>query len=249
LLLYAPLIINYLHLASALQLGIHIHPQKMNAYKIKPAVFGIIMLNVLAIACSPFNRTQRGATIGAGAGATVGTVIGKTAGNVALGAIIGGAVGGTAGAYIAHQMGNQPGNLKSAIPGAKVVSEGNDLYIKFTNAILFAPDSTDLKDPGQKDITNLAKVLQENPQTNITIIGHTDSLETTDHMTLSLKRAQTVKAALVAAGIDESRLTTVGKGSTEPVAYNSTEEGRAKNRRVAILINKNIKDRAAKTSH
>jgi outer membrane protein OmpA-like peptidoglycan-associated protein len=222
----------------------------MNTYKIKSAVYGIaILIGVMGSSCSPFNRTQRGASIGAGAGATVGTVIGKTAGNVALGAIIGGAVGGTAGAYIAHQMGNQPGDLKSAIPGAKVVSKGDDLYIKFTDAILFAPDSTDLKDHGQKDIINLAKALQENPQINITIIGHTDSLETTDHMALSLKRAQTVKAALVAAGIDDSRLTAIGKGSTEPVAYNSTEEDRAKNRRVAILINKNIKDRAAKNSH
>jgi outer membrane protein OmpA-like peptidoglycan-associated protein len=223
----------------------------MNIYKIKPAAFGIaiIMLGIMAGGCSPFNRTQRGASIGAGAGTTVGAVIGKTAGNVALGAIIGGAVGGTAGAYIAHQMGNQPGNLKSAIPGAKVVSLGDDLYIKFTNAILFAPDSTDLKDQGQKDVVNLAKALQENPQLNITIIGHADSLETIDPMALSLKRAQTVKEALVSAGVNDSRLTAIAKGTTEPVAYNSTEEGRAKNRRVAILINKNIQDRAAKNSH
>ncbi|WP_179415987.1 OmpA family protein [Mucilaginibacter sp. E4BP6] len=223
----------------------------MNIYKIKPAAFGIaiIMLGIMVGGCSPFNRTQRGASIGAGAGATVGAVIGKTAGNVALGAIIGGAVGGTAGAYIAHQMGNQPGNLKSAIPGAKVVSLGDDLYIKFTNAILFAPDSTDLKDQGQKDVVNLTKALQENPQLNITIIGHADSLETIDPMALSLKRAQTVKEALVSAGVNDSRLTAIAKGTTEPVAYNSTEEGRAKNRRVAILINKNIKYRAAKNNH
>lgn len=222
----------------------------MNVYKVKLAVLGIAftMLGVLATGCSPFNRTQRGASIGAGAGATVGAVIGKTAGNVALGAIIGGAVGGTAGAYIAHKMGNQPGNLKSPIPGAKVVSEGSNLYIKFTDAILFAPDSTELKEHGQKDITNLAKALQENPQIYILVIGHADSLETTDHMTLSINRAQVVKSALVAAGVDDSRITTTGKGSTEPVASNSTEEGGAKNRRVAILIQPNTKDRAVKNS-
>ena len=68
-------------------------------------------------------------------------------------------------------------------------------------------------------------------------------------MALSLKRAQTVKEALVSAGVNDSRLTAIAKGTTEPVAYNSTEEGRAKNRRVAILINKNKKYRAAKNNH
>jgi len=238
-------------LAFALQLRVYnIHPQKMNAHKIKPAVFGIaiIMLGVVA-SCSSLNRTQRGASIGAGAGATVGAVIGKTAGNVALGAIIGGAVGGTAGAYIAHKM-NQVDYLDKPIPGARIVHRGDTTFVKFANAIIFDQGSIDLKPNAQTDIKNLAAALQANPQTNIAIIGHTDSLGTSEYnMDLSVKRAQSVKSALISDGIKDTRVTAIGKGSAEPDADNKTPEGRAKNRRVVIIItNSEIKERAAKNS-
>ncbi len=241
-----------MRLAFALQLCVHnIHPQKMNAHKIKPAVFGIaiIMLGIMASSCGSFNRTQRGASIGAGAGATVGAVIGKTAGNVALGAIIGGAVGGTAGAYIAHKI-NQVDYLDKPIPGARIVHRGDTTFVKFANAIIFDQGSTDLKPNAQADIKNLADALQANPQTNIAIIGHTDSLGTSEYnMDLSVKRAQSVKSALVSDGINDTRLTAIGKGSAQPDADNKTAEGRAKNRRVVIIItNSELKERAAKNS-
>jgi outer membrane protein OmpA-like peptidoglycan-associated protein len=224
-----------------------ISTKKMTAYKIKIAVFGIayIMLGVIATGCSPLNRTQRGAAIGAGAGATVGAVIGKTAGNVALGAIIGGAVGGTAGAYIAHKM-NQVGYLNKPIPGAEIIHRSDTTFIKFNDAIIFDQGSIDLKPNAQTDIKNLADALQANPQTTIAVIGHADSLETAGN-DISMKRAQAVKSALVNLNIKEERITALGAGSADPVANNQTDEGRAKNRRVVIIItNSEMKERAAK---
>lgn len=68
------------------------------------------------------------------------------------------------------------------------------------------------------------------------MVGHTDSQGSYAHnLTLSDQRAQAVKAELVKRGVAEARLSTAGAGMMAPVATNSTEEGRAKNRRVALV--------------
>ncbi|WP_214073557.1 OmpA family protein [Mucilaginibacter sp. dw_454] len=207
-----------------------------------------LTIGVIGTGCSSLNKTQKGAAIGAGAGGTIGALIGHSAGNTALGAIIGGAVGGTAGALIGHKMDKQAAEIKQTVPGATVVRQGEGIVVKFDSGILFDVDKADLKPAAQSNLHNLSASLINNPQTNITIVGHTDNTGSDDHnMDLSIRRAEAVRSFIVADKVSTSRLTTVGKGSTEPIADNTTAAGRTQNRRVEISIvaNDQMKQQAA----
>jgi len=220
----------------------HITYKSMRFFKINIAICSIAIatIAILGVGCSSLTKTQKGTAIGAGAGGTVGALIGRAAGNTALGAIIGGAVGGTAGAFIGSKMDKQAAEIKQTVPGATVIRAGEGIVVKFDSGILFDTDSANLKPSAQTNLQNLATSMQKNPQTNISIIGYTDSIETADHdLDLSIRRAQSVKTYIVAAGVSDARLTTAGKGQADPIATNSTPEGRALNRRVEIIITAN----------
>lgn len=86
---------------------------------------------------------------------------------------------------------------------------------------------------------NLKNIMDKNPDIKVTITGHTDNVgKASSNMTLSQNRANNIKKMLVEKGIPANRITTVGKGETEPVESNNTPEGRAKNRRIEITIGK-----------
>ncbi|GAB3932450.1 OmpA family protein [Mucilaginibacter myungsuensis] len=211
----------------------------MKTIRLKAATFGIAIATtaLLGMGCNSFTKTQKGAAIGAGAGGVVGAFVGKAAGNTALGAIIGGAVGGTAGALIGKNMDKQAAEIKNTVPGATVIRQGEGILVKFDSGILFDVDKTGLKDAAKSNLQNLAKSLEANPQTNITIVGHTDDTGSDSHnMDLSIRRAEAVKAYIVSGGVATSRLTTNGKGESEPIADNTTADGRVQNRRVEIAI-------------
>ena len=86
------------------------------------------------------------------------------------------------------------------------------------------------------EINRITKIMTDDPSIKFEIQGHCDN-SGSDKVNdpLSQKRAEAIMAALVANGIDASRLTAVGKGAHEPIADNSTDEGRAKNRRVEFI--------------
>ncbi len=224
---------------------------KTSTFKIAAASVAIASASLLFQGCSNLNKTTKGAVIGTAAGGALGAIIGKKAGNTAVGAIIGGAIGGTAGAVIGRKMDKQAQEIQNTVPGAEVIKTGEGLIVKFDSGILFDTDKSDLKDAARTNIANLSTTMKNNPETNITIIGHTDA-DGSDayNYTLSQKRADAVKMFALTQGLPASRLTTVGKGETEPIADNTSVSGKAQNRRVEIVIvaNEQMKQEAKQTA-
>lgn len=103
------------------------------------------------------------------------------------------------------------------------------VYFDYDSAIL-TPQTTAILD-------ETVRTLKENPNINVELSGHTDGRGTDSYnLRLSQKRVENVKKYLTSKGISASRLKTVALGKAKPVALNTTEEGRAQNRRVEIRI-------------
>jgi outer membrane protein OmpA-like peptidoglycan-associated protein len=128
---------------------------------------------------------------------------------------------------------------------AEVIREGEGIVIKFKEKVLFAYDRSDLNATAKTNLDKLKNILLKYPETNITVIGHTDSKGSDSYnQTLSESRATAVTNYASQNGIDKARLTAIGKGETDPIATNDTEEGSASNRRVEFVITANDKMKA-----
>ena len=192
---------------------------------------------VVLSGCAGMSQKQRGAVIGATAGAAVGGVIGNQTGSTVRGAIIGAVVGGAAGAVIGHQMDQQAKELQQNIPGATITRVGEGIAVSFPSGILFPFNSTDILPAGKDNLRQLAASLDKYPNSDILIVGHTDSVGTYAYnQDLSQRRAQSASAYLQSLGVPSTRLQTAGRGESEPIMSNDTEEGRQRNRRVEIAI-------------
>lgn len=197
----------------------------------------IVAMAAVLGGCSSLNQTQRGAVIGAGAGGAVGAAVGAATGSTARGAIIGAAVGGVAGAVIGAQMDKQRDELADDLEGATVERYGEGVLVTFDSGLLFDFDSSVVKGAARSNLTDLANSLREYPDTEVLIVGHTDSQGSDSYnQSLSERRAAAAKAYLVTQGVPSDRIRTEGLGESEPVASNDTDAGRAENRRVEVAI-------------
>ncbi len=207
---------------------------------------------VLFTGCSTMNNAQRGAAFGGGGGAALGAAIGAIAGQgrgAAIGAAIGTAVGAGAGALIGRRMDRHQAELEAAMAdsGAKIeeTTDTNGLQaikVTFPAGILFATGRSDLNSTSISELSDLATSLASNPDTNVTINGHTDNTGSRAvNERLSMERAKSVENFLVGHGLPVGRFTINGLAYDVPIADNSTLEGRAQNRRVEIFLTANQK--------
>ncbi len=206
----------------------------------------VASLAVLPVGCG-WNRTAKGGAAGAGIGGALGGVIGRETGNTAAGVLIGAAIGGAAGAAIGNYMDKQARELEEELEGAEVERVGEGIKITMPSGILFDVDSDDLRTRAKEELQEMSGVLREYEKTNILIIGHTDSTASEAYnQRLSEERAESVARYLKELGVRGARLTTVGKGETDPVADNAAAVGRQQNRRVevAIFANEELKEAA-----
>jgi outer membrane protein OmpA-like peptidoglycan-associated protein len=199
-------------------------------------VLTLVTLVPLAASCA-MNKAEKGATIGVVGGAAVGAVIGKATGNTVRGAIIGAAVGGIAGGLIGHEMDKQASELAYALPGAVVQRVGEGITVTFPDGLLFGYDSDQLTSEARDDLRRFAESLKKYPNTRTLIVGHTDSDGTAAYnMDLSDRRASSAATFVCGEGVNRSRVSTAGRGEAEPIATNSSDDGRRQNRRVEIAI-------------
>ncbi|KPW47076.1 OmpA family protein [Pseudomonas syringae pv. broussonetiae] len=115
--------------------------------------------------------------------------------------------------------------------------------------VLFDYNKADLKPTAQGDIGKLAAFLQENPDRKVIVEGYTDSTGSASYnQSLSERRANSVRMALVRMGVDPARVVTMGYGKEYPVADNTSNSGRAMNRRVEVTISNDNQPVAPRSS-
>ena len=213
--------------------------------KINLFVSVLISIAIILGGCGASN-TAKGAAIGGGGGAAIGAGVGALIGGgkgAAWGAGIGAVVGGAAGALIGNKMDKQKKELEK-IQNAQVesVNDGQAIKVTFESGILFATNSSTLNQASKNSLTQFANTLKGTPDTDVQIFGHTDSSGNDKiNIPLSNERAGSVQNFLMGQGVAAARMTAQGMGSSQPVADNSTVDGRQQNRRVEVFIFPNQK--------
>ncbi|GFM68835.1 MULTISPECIES: OmpA family protein [Pseudomonas syringae group] len=183
------------------------------------------------------NKTAKYGGLGALAGALAGAAIDHN--NRGKGALIGAAVVGAASAGYGYYADKQEAALRASMAntGVEVQRQGDQIKLIMPGNITFATDSSSIASSFYSPLNNLAGSLKQYSQSNIEIVGYTDSTGSRQHnMDLSLQRAQSVSTYLTSQGVDAGRLSVRGAGPDQPIASNADVNGRAQNRRVEVNL-------------
>ena len=193
----------------------------------------------LMAGCSPtgeMTRAQQGALIGAIGGAVVGKNTGdKDKGHTIAGAVVGGLAGAAIGNYMDQQEAALRQNMQGT--GVEVTSQDNNIELTMPDAITFDTAQAGVKPQFYGVLNNLASTLNQFPETRVQIAGHTDNVGSdASNLQLSQQRANSVRTYLASTGVAAQRMQAVGYGESRPIADNSSDYGRAQNRRVEVTL-------------
>ena len=181
--------------------------------------------------------TARNTAIGAGIGAVAGAAVGRGDGGSA---VVGAGLGALGGYVWTQHMEQKKQAMQRATVGTGVAvtqTPDNQLKLNIPSDISFDHNRAEIKPNLRPILDQFASGLSAQPNTEVRIIGHTDSTGTdTVNDPLSLQRAESARQYLAARGVDPRRVVVAGRGEREPVADNNSESGRARNRRVEIFL-------------
>lgn len=205
------------------------------------AISAILALTILTCSCGSLNNTGKGALIGGGGGAATGALIGGLIGKgkgAAIGAAVGTAVGAGAGAAIGNRM-DKKAKQAAQIQGAEVekVTDINGLTavkVTFNSEILFGFNSSTLSSSSKTSLAEFASILEEDPDIDIAVFGHTDKVGTYEaNQKVSTDRAFSVQKYLQQCGVPPSRFKEV-----RGLGYSQYDESKTaeQNRRVDIYM-------------
>jgi outer membrane protein OmpA-like peptidoglycan-associated protein len=194
--------------------------------------------------CAGQGQNQQKGTVygglgGAAIGAGLGQAIGGNTDSTLIGAAIGAAVGALAGNQVGAYMDRQQAALNNAMAASIAANQASVnrvsqdmLMLNFKSDLFFDTNSSLIKPGGYSELQRVANVLNQYPQTNIQIQGHTDKSGSEQYnLALSQRRADSVKNYLMQTGVNPSRMSTVGLGESQPISSDPSQ-----NRRVSIVV-------------
>lgn len=216
-------------------------------------------LSIGVVGCAqPLNKSTQGALAGSALGAGLGAIVGSQSGHAGPGIAIGAAAGALGGALIGNtldagdqeeaavrrQLGEQDRQLEEnrrlieelRKRGADVYGSRRGVVINLPD-ILFEFDRAELTREAYRTIGEISDVLRDVKGRGIAVEGHTDSVGTMIYnKRLSVDRARNVARALEGSGVSRAQLSVRGYGEGHPIATNNSDRGRARNRRVEVII-------------
>lgn len=206
---------------------------------LKLTIAAVVASSFVIAACTNSDGTANNAGTGVLLGAATGAILGQAVAPGDRGRAVGAIAGAIAGAAIGDNLDKQEAELRQNLggSGARIVNTGDQLIVTLPEAITFDFDSAVLKSQFVDSIRDIARSLQNYPNTVVEVIGHTDNVGSPAYNdNLSQARAQSVANVLVNSGVRGSRIEAYGLGERRPVASNASASGRQANRRVEIVI-------------